>query len=204
MSPGRAHLYITWRPADRSLADWYLRGLDQPGDGGLMTSVLTACQAVDLVRTRTGLDALRAGIVGDGYGAVMALAAAALLPDRVSFVIAHQPRPAFHRLRDGTLSSCPEIARVLQSIPRSRQAVVFTRLAYYDAVNFAARVRRPTLVIAGGRDEQAPPAEVRMLYDRLTCERGSQIAPNMRHRPSDSVAEFPAILAQAAAQVTSP
>ena len=71
----RAHLFVSWRAYDRPLADWYLGGLRQPGDGGLMVSVLTACQTIALVRTWSPLTALRVGIVGDGYGGPMAMAA---------------------------------------------------------------------------------------------------------------------------------
>ena len=56
---GRAHLYVAWRASGSKLTDWYLGGLDQAADSGLMASVLTACQAVHLLRTCPGLTAPR-------------------------------------------------------------------------------------------------------------------------------------------------
>lgn len=196
---GRGHLYLAWRRAGSTLADWYVSGLDGAASSGLMASVLTACQAVHLLRTCPELSAPRVGIVGDGYGATMALAAAALLPDRVGFVIAHQPRPVFHRLCDGTLTSCPAVRRLLQDLPRTRAATTLAALAYFDAVHFAALVCGPVLVIAGERDDQAPPQEAWLLYRQLAGPREWRLEPNTRHRSSDSSADFPAVLARMAA-----
>jgi len=196
----RAHLFVSWRAYDRPLADWYLGGLRQPGDGGLMVSVLTACQAIALVRTWAPLTASRVGIVGDGYGGPMALAAASLVPGRISFVIAHQPRPAFHRLSDGSLTATPAVGRVLREMKPAEAEANFASLRYYDAVSFAARVRRPTLITAGERDEYAPAAEARALYDRLTCRRDSRVLRNTRHRPSADLEDFDWILAHMAAR----
>lgn len=195
----RAHLFVSWRAYDRSLADWYLGGLRQPGDGGLMVSVLTACQAIALVRTWSPLTASRVGLVGDGYGGPMAMAAAALAPGRISFVIAHQPRPAFHRLSDGSLTSTPAIARVLREMKPADVPANFAALRYYDAVSFAARVKRPTLIVAGERDQCAPPAEARTIYERLTCQRYSRVMRNTRHHPSADLKDFDWMLAQMAA-----
>ncbi|HUS80392.1 MAG TPA: acetylxylan esterase [Armatimonadota bacterium] len=198
-SDGRGHLYVPCRPAGKSLANWYLCGLTEPTPGGLMASVLAARQALDLVLTCPGLTATRVAVIGDGYGAVMALAVAMLAPDRVSFVVAHQPRPAFHRLRDGTLTSCPDIARLLRNMAGAKASATFAGLAYHDALSFAARVKRPTLVIAGGRDREAPLAEVSMVYDALTCPRSSMVMDTMAHRPSDEIADLARILVAAAA-----
>jgi len=200
----RAHLYVSWRSYDCDLATWYLQGLAHPGDGGLMASVLAACQAVDLVRTSPELTAPLVALVGDGYGAVMALAAAALAPERVSFVIVHQPRPAFHRMTDGTFTACPAIARILSALPATDANPTCAALSYYDAVNFAARATRPTFVIAGGRDRDAPVSEARMLYDKLTCKRNSLVVPTMRHHPSDSMSNFAQLLARADAIAQGP
>lgn len=196
----RSHLFVSWRAYDRPLADWYLGGLRQPGDGGLMVSVLTACQAIALVRTWSPLTASRVGIVGDGYGGPMALAAAALAPGRISFVIAHQPRPAFHRLSDGTVTSTRAIARILREMKPADADANFASLHYYDAVSFAARVKRPTLVTAGERDSYAPATEVRALYERLTCQRDWRIFRNTRHHPSADLKNFDWMLAQMAAR----
>ncbi len=205
----RGHLYLTWRPRDTDFAEWYLTGLDAAAVRGLVASVLTACQALDLLRTCPQLRAPRVGVVADGYGATLALAAAALFPARVSFVIAHQPRPAFHRRAGGALTSCPMVRRLLTGPPRPPEATV-TALAYFDAVHFAARVPVPVLVIAGERDDEAPPAEARLIFDQLAGPREWFLRPNLRHRPSDSMGDFAEILArvadaaEAVAAVTSP
>ena len=47
-----------------------------------------------LVQVLSGMDQIglgRVGLVGEGYGASMAIIAAALLPEKVAFVVAHQP-----------------------------------------------------------------------------------------------------------------
>jgi len=199
----RSYLYLRWRDGDAPLADWYLSGLPDRRACSLRRAILTGCQAVDLVRTDPSVQAARVGLVGDGFGAVVALAVAALMPERVAFVIAHQPRPAYHRLADGAVSSCPAVRKIVQKVsadPKSSDSIL-SALTYFDAINFVPLVEAPTLFIAGDADREAPLAEVLQLYDCLRCECDLVVFEGLEHCPTASLAAFPELLRRWLAQV---
>lgn len=203
LSQSRAWLCLPWRDGNEPLAEWYLGGLPDPGACSLRRAVLTACQAVDLLFTHPSLRATRVGLIGDGYGAAVAVAVAALMPERTAFVIAHQPRPAYHRLADGTLTSCSEVRRILRrlSADAERGDAAFSALTYFDAINFAPLIQAPALFIAGGRDREAPLHEIRQLYALLRCDCDSVLEPRLGHCPSVSLPGFPDLFARWLARV---
>jgi len=189
----RSHLYLPWRIADQPLREW-LSQADDPHDGGPALSVLAACQAVYLVRSCPGLQASRVGLVGDGFGAGIALAAAAFVPDRVAWVVLHQPRPAFYRLADGTITDCPAVRSVLDEALAAEGPSALAEPAYIDPLGFAPKVRVPVFVIAGAADAEAPLAEIDLLHDALAGPRDSVIIDGLRHCPSDRLDGFAGIL----------
>jgi cephalosporin-C deacetylase-like acetyl esterase len=199
----RSYLYLRWRDGEASLAEWYLSGLPDRRACSLRRAILAGCQAVDLVRTDPSVRAARVGLVGDGFGATIALAVAALMPERVAFVIAHQPRPAYHRLADGTVSSCPAVRKTVRKVSadaRSRDSIL-SALTYFDAINFAPLVQAPTLFVAGDADREAPLAEVLQLHECLRCECDLVVFEDLAHCPSASLAAFPELLRRWLAQV---
>jgi pimeloyl-ACP methyl ester carboxylesterase len=203
LSQSRAWLCLPWRDGDEPLAEWYLSGLPDPRACSLRRAILTACQAVDLLFTHPSLRATRVGLIGDGYGAAVALAVAALMPERTAFVIAHQPRPAYHRLADGTVTSCSEVRRILRTLSADREhgEAAFAALTYFDAINFAPLLRAPALFIAGGRDREAPLDEIRQLYALLRCDCDSVLDERLGHSPSVSLPGFPELFARWLARV---
>jgi len=192
----RACLYLCWRDGSGPLSQWYLDGLPDRDACSLRRAILTGCQAVDFVRTHPALRAVRVGLVGDGFGGVIALAVAALMPERVAFVIAHQPRPAFHRLSDGEVTSCPVVRSLVRNIKSDRETRdgILSALTYFDAVNFALMVEAPTLLTAGAADRQAPLREVRRLYHCLGCKRDLVVFERLPHCSSASLPAFPSLL----------
>jgi len=196
LCPDRAYFYLRWRDDAQPLAESYLSGLPARDASALRRAILTACQAVDLLRTCPSVRAARVGLIGDGFGAAVALAVAALMPEETAFVIAHQPRPACHRLRDGSVTSCPAVRKIIRKVgadPRTADSVLCA-LTYFDAVSFAPMIEAPTLFIAGASDREAPLAEVLQLYDCLRCERDLVVAEGLEHVPSASLPGFPGLL----------
>ena len=202
---GRAHLSLPWRDGAGPLHEWYLDGLPDRDAASLRRAVLTACQAVDLVRTCPSVQAPRVGLIGDGFGATVALAAAALMPEQAAFLIAHQPRPAYHCLPDGALTSCPAVRDVLARIkserPPGSHGTISRTLRYFDAINFAPLVKAPTLFIAGDADREAPLPELLQLYDCLLCERELIVLEGLGHCASASLPIFPDLVRRWLARV---
>ncbi len=201
----RCHLYLPWRDLSRPLTEWFTR-LDGSTTSPPVVSVLAACQAVDLVRSSAQVTAMRVGVVGDGFGAGIALAAAALRPERVAFVVLHQPRPAFYRLPDGTLTGCPAIRPIIRRLSGPE----LDALAYCEPLAFAAQVHCPAFVIAGGGDAEAPPGEIGLLYRALPCPKDARVIEGLGHCRSGDVEGFADMLervddyARRRAGVTSP
>ncbi len=196
LCPDRVCFYLRWRDGAEPLAEWYLGGLPDRNASALRRSILTACQAVDLLRTCPLVKAPRVGLIGDGFGATVALAVAALMPEQTAFVIAHQPRPAYHRLPDGALTCCPMVRKIMLKVNSKRKSRdrVLSAFTYFDAVNFAPMVEAPALFIAGDADREAPLAEVLQLYHCLRCERDLVVAEGLQHVPSTSLPGFPRLL----------
>ncbi|MGD9497744.1 MAG: alpha/beta hydrolase family protein [Armatimonadota bacterium] len=188
----RSHFYLPWRQDDRPLDEW-LREADDPLDGAPALAVLAACQAVYLVRSCPHVRATGVGLVGDGPGAQIALAAAALVPDRVAWLILHQPTPAFYRLADGTLTACPTVRPALDTLACDGPWYV-AQLAYLEPRHFAARLRSPAFVIAGAADREAPAGESELLFAALAGPRDGLIFQGVGHWASDRLPGFAAML----------
>jgi pimeloyl-ACP methyl ester carboxylesterase len=119
-------------------------------------AILLARRALALLIGKSQPAHLRAGLVGEGSGGGVALALAALCPDQVAFVAAHQP----------VLSKAGQ--------------------PYLDLPNFVAGVRCPALLSYGDRDEVAPAEEVIALYEKLRCDRELAEFDGARHcQPKD-------------------
>lgn len=119
-------------------------------------AILLARTAMALLIGKSEPTHVRVGLVGEGRGGGVALALAALCPDRVAFVAAHQP----------VLSQAAQ--------------------PYLNLVNFADGVRCPALLSYGGRDEVAPAAEVIALYEELRCDKELAELARARHcQPQD-------------------
>lgn len=168
------------RPPERRRSHLYLEAPDAGSPGAWSSrhdanheptrSVLAACQAVALVRSRPGATASRVGLVGDGFGASIALAAAALAPDRVAWLVLHQPRPA--------LTGTP------------------TDAAWMDPLSFAPLVRCPAFMTVGGADRDAPRDETEALFAALTCPRDGRVLDRLGHCPSADLPDLAVILAR--------
>lgn len=181
----RSHLYLA-APAADALARWPAP-VRPDARHGLTLAVLAACQAVDLVRSRPGSTASCVGLVGDGVGAQVALAAAALAPDRVAWLVLHQPRPLTDAETPGAVD-------------------------WMDPLSFAPLVRCPTFVTVGAADREAPLDEIAALFAALTCPRDGRVIDRLGHCPSADLPDLAVILARMdrfadgwrAARLTSP
>lgn len=184
----RSHLYL---PAGDGLPPGvWLSAVRPDARHGPASSVLAVCQAINLVRSRPAATASRVGLVGDGFGAQIALAAAALSSDRVAWLVLHQPAPALYHRPDGTLTACPGVRAALTRPDTSRA------FDYIDPLSFAPMVRCPVFVIAGADDHLTPLAEVEILFANFTCPRDARVIHGLGHCPSAQLRDLATILAR--------
>jgi len=115
--------------------------LGGPGTAGPRCPITTSDQARVLVSALDYLDATEATLVGASYGGMVALAAGAAFPERVSRIVAictaHRPHPMATALR--TLQR----AIIERGAPNDTSAVVLARAlamtTYRSAIEFEAR-----------------------------------------------------------------
>ncbi len=145
-----------------------LRGIDRPEGYFYQGAYLDLIRGVDYLLTRPDVDTTRIGMMGTSQGGGLVLAAAALDP-RVKAVVAHLPyfcdmrhNPAF---RGSEIDDPQKLAT----------------FDYFDPVNLAPRLRAPTLLSSGGRDDTCPPQTIRAVFDQLPGIKALARYPDLAH-----------------------
>jgi cephalosporin-C deacetylase-like acetyl esterase len=111
---------------------------------------LRDARAIDFIRSRPDWDGKTIVVMGTSMGGQQSLVTAALRPDAVTAVIVNEPSGAdsngdLHGRRAGYpnwVSTDPDVMRTA---------------LYFDTVNFAPRIKAPSLVALGFIDTIAPP-----------------------------------------------
>ena len=145
---------------------WVLTGLSDPATSILRGAV---CDFVRAAEVAVRLEAGRGGIVfhGRSFGGALALMAQAV-SQRAAYVAAAVPTLGWTegRLRLARAGSAREVNDHLALHPADRGPFLRS-LAYFDTMNFADRVRCPSLVGVGAYDEVVPPATVYAVTNRM-------------------------------------
>jgi pimeloyl-ACP methyl ester carboxylesterase len=143
LAPGCAHYVFAWQQ-DAPAPDCTFPSV---ADHPLTRAIADACRLTEVLAGANGLQGTRVGLVGEGYGAAVALAVAALCPDRVAFVVAHEPLG---------ISRC----WVPDALPPADWRLL-------DPEAFAGSVTVPTLLTVGTSDEWATRESIERLQARL-------------------------------------
>lgn len=145
---------------------WMLTGLADPETSILRGAV---CDFVRAAEVAVALEAGCGGIAfhGRSFGGALALMAQAVT-QRAAYVASAVPTLGWTdgRLRMARAGSGREISDQLARHPADR-APFLRSLAYFDTMNFADRVRCPSLVGVGAYDEVVPPATVYAITNRM-------------------------------------
>lgn len=188
-----------WSPGDTS-DDWgsgpahpgfLTRGLERRENYYYRRVFTDAVRAIDALATHPAVDASRIAVNGASQGGGIAIAAAGLVeiggdaaamaetqagpqrqPAKVKLLLADVPFLC-HFQRAVTVTDQPpysELAAYLR-VHRARAAATFEVLSYFDAANFARRVRTPALLSVGLMDQVCPPSTVFAAFNRLGGEK---------------------------------
>ncbi len=180
---GFAHLGLYWYPPDAQ-QQWTIQGLPDRHSYVLHEAIVDACQAVDAVLNRPEVMDKQVGLTGEGVGGLVAMAVAALNPQRISFVVVDRPWPVCHYSRDGVLQPGSYVAAALSEwearYPQWRSAMR-TATIYFDLRAFRMAVKAPVLILDG--EQSAPPHRP---GPRLwaTATPGSRQVPENRQQPA--------------------
>jgi len=183
---GFAHLGLYWYPPD-SRQQWTAEGLPDRHSYILREAIVDACQAVDALLNRPEVMGKRVGLTGEGVGGLVAMAVAALNPQRVSFVVVDRPWPVCHYSRDGMLQPGSYVAAAMNEwearYPRWRSAMR-RATTYFDLCAFRTVVDAPVLMLEG--EQSAPPSPLAPRGPSLWAAAApdSYQAPKNRQQPA--------------------
>jgi cephalosporin-C deacetylase len=143
------------------------RGIDSP-DHYYYRRLMTDCvRAVDAIPEMPGLDADQVIVTGGSQGGGLALAVAALAPDRVAAVLPDVPFLCNFRRAVEITGEGPyvELAKYLRWHSPRNVEPTFATLSYFDGVHFARRARAQALFSVGLMDPICPPSTVYAAYN---------------------------------------
>ncbi len=130
------------------------------------------------------VDPSRVAVVGASQGGGTSLIMSALEP-RISLCLAGVPSFCCWERRVFTRTACAAaVAQYLQVHPELTEQV-FRVLSYYDAMNFADRIRCRVKMQVCLKDNMAPPDCAFSAYNRMTCQKDIQITPMGEHQDVD-------------------
>ncbi|MCA9257106.1 MAG: acetylxylan esterase [Phycisphaerales bacterium] len=144
------------------------RGILRPDDYYYRRVITDAVRAIDAAKAHEGVDTNRIALAGASQGGGLAVAAAALAGASVSVLLSDVPFPCHFRRAVNITDKAPfaEIVTYLSCHP-DQQSRVFETLSYFDACNFARRVRVDSFFSVGMMDQVCPPSTVFAAYNLI-------------------------------------
>ncbi|PJE99689.1 acetylxylan esterase [Streptomyces carminius] len=144
------------------------RGLDDPANHYYRRLMTDCVRAVDAMRGHPAVDPDRVVAAGASQGGGLALAVAALAPEKVAAALVDVPFLCHFRrgAELATTGPYPEIAHYLGVHRRTDPDAVFAVLNYFDGLHFAPRATAPALFSVGLMDPICPPSTVFAAYHR--------------------------------------
>lgn len=142
---------------------------------------IDAVRAIETARAHSAVDSKRVAVTGGSQGGGIALAAAGLVPD-LAACLPDVPFLCHYRRATEIVDSHPyqEIARYCMA-HRDKIETVFSTLAYFDGVNFAARAKAPAFFSVGLMDEICPPSTVFAAYNHYAAQKDIRLYTYNHH-----------------------
>ena len=148
---------------------WILTNIESPLNSILRGAVCDYVRAGEIAKALTESSTNRTLFYGFSFGGAMALMAEAL-GQAADMVAAGVPTFGWMegRRKLVKLGSGEEINHYIHTHP-DREATIMRTLAYFDTVNFAPLIKKPTLIGIGKKDVIVPQKTVRAICSRLRC-----------------------------------
>ncbi len=168
-----------------ALRDYPLFLLDDPQNYYYRRVILGCVRAVDFLAKQPAYDGKTMVVQGGSQGGFLAVATAALAP-RVNMIAVGYP--AYSDVTGylhGRAGGWPHVFRAEKDGAQSRHAtpekIATTR--YYDTVNFARRVRVPSVFMLGYNDEVCPPTSMYAAYNTIAGPKKMILTLKTGHPP---------------------
>jgi cephalosporin-C deacetylase len=156
-------------------------GIDDPRTYVYRGMYCDVWRALEVLLQQEDVDPARIGVTGGSQGGALSLVAAA---GRTTVAACAADVPFLTGIRDslrlGGSYPYEEVKDYLRARPEKREGVLRT-LDYVDTLNFADRIKAPTLLSVGLRDDVCPPQTGFALYGRLTGPKELKEYPDAAH-----------------------
>jgi len=155
---------------DISKYGWILTGIESATSSILRGAVCDYVRAAQLAPSLLNALPSRTIFYGYSFGGAMALMAEAVSPT-ADLVAAGVPSFGWMegRRKLVKLGSGAQVNQYLKKYPE-QDGLVMSTLSYFDTVNFAQLIRKPTLIGYGRKDVVVPAETVIAVSDALSCE----------------------------------
>ena len=169
------------RPAETPALPSHFRkhGLEPLEDSYVFACYLDAIRCVDFLQLQKGIDADRIGLIGHGFGAALAVFAAAMMKENVAALVLD--RPGFLWFNAWQEDSTSDLAREVNSLLGNASPRVKGRLkknmAYLEPLNWSESLTQPVLAAIGLEDEINPPRAAFGFFNHLRTDKSMEIYP---------------------------
>ncbi len=159
--------------------DYWIRGLDDPGDYYYRGAYMDCIRAVDFLVSRSEVDPQRIAIMGGSQGGGFSFATAAL----DSRIVAAAPDIPFMAdfVRYFQTSDWPEMDRWIVARPQRTWPRTLRTLSYFDTMNLAPWIQCPVFMGVGLQDPICPPGTNFTLYNRVPGKKAYRVYPFAGH-----------------------
>jgi cephalosporin-C deacetylase len=160
---------------------YIVQGIEDPNSYYYRNLVINSVRALELLLARPEVDPRRVVLSGVAQGGGLALITAALEPEAVAAVTADFPMLCDFR-RSVAEGDFPydEIRNYLAAHPGQENQVRRT-LDYYDVLNFSPKVKSPTQLSLGLKDQTCLPETIFAVYNYLTVPKEIKVYPEAGH-----------------------
>jgi cephalosporin-C deacetylase len=172
---------IETAPSNPQYPGFMTRGVLDPATYYYRRVFTDAVRAIEAARSHPAVDAQRIALTGGSQGGGITLAAAALSTD-ISAIMPDVPFLCHYRVATEITDGFPygEIAHYCK-VHRDKVETVFSTLAYFDGVNFAAHSKSPALFSVGLMDEICPPRTVYAAFNHYAGPKQIEVYPYNHH-----------------------
>lgn len=174
-------------PINPQAPGFMTRGIESPGSYYYRRVYADAVRAVSAAAAHPRVDGSRVLVSGASQGGGIALAVAALAPERVKLLCADMPFLCDFP-RAVTITDQPPYSEIVRYLAchRARAETVFRTLSYFDCVNFAPLVRARSLFSAACMDQVCPPSTVFAAYNAVGAEKEIRVYEFNQHEGGGS------------------
>ncbi len=159
--------------------DYWIRGLDDKQGYYYQGAYADCVRAVDFLASRPEVDIRRIAVTGGSQGGGLSLATAAL--DRRISLCAPDIPFLCDWVKYFQVTDWPEVNGWVDARPDRSWATTLHTLSYFDALNFADRIRCPVFLGMGLQDDICPAATIFAVYNRLAGPKTYRVYPQAKH-----------------------